>query len=99
MRLESPLLGQFGIRIYEAASCLAPSKAHASSCVPASPTSKRLHVGNIGRGLEATGDESFTATLHIGPTRHLPAHLQKETLQSNGLCTISSRCKVSPAIA
>jgi hypothetical protein len=76
-----------------------PLESIASSCVPASPTSKWLHVGNIGRGLEATGDESFTATLHIGPTRHLPAHLQKETLQSKGLCTISSRCKVSPAIA
>jgi hypothetical protein len=40
-------------------------------------------------------DESFTATMHIGPTCHLPAHFQKGTPQSIGRCTISSRRKVS----
>jgi len=50
-------------------------KAHASNELTANQTS------NIARGRNnGMADESFTATLHIGPTRHLPAHLQKSDL-------------------
>jgi hypothetical protein len=36
---------------------------------------------------ESREDESFTATMHIGPTRHLPAHFQKGgTAEKEALC-------------
>jgi hypothetical protein len=79
-----------------AAFLFGPLESTASSYLPANQTSKSHPIA---RDMETMANESFTATLQIGPSRHLPAHLQKGLCKSIGMCTLCSRCKVSPLIA
>jgi hypothetical protein len=79
-----------------AAFCLAPSKAQpATTCQRT--TQDRLHVGSTTGDSQTMAelDESFTSSLHIGPTRHLPAHLQKRLCKALACVPLSSRCKIS----